>query len=231
MSYDCNHNGVMIGYGSGPHRKLASWTMSHGVSHATVARRWDENLLDAPIAGRVLFVSGLLCGPKRFGEDDLYLPAPSALLRRVQGAGVAAHLVTYRTRALRPYSPIGSPANIFVCCPRYAEGDLSRLAWLAAARPFRNGTILFVVRSDEALTTTLCDEQRRQPGLSVAEVQLAQLLAMNKAKAVTQAFDEYVLEQETIGLATIRPWASTYPILSWFMMMSHSSDEVTTHSS
>ncbi|KAF4756426.1 hypothetical protein FOZ63_004569, partial [Perkinsus olseni] len=98
MSYVCNHNGVLIGYGSGPHRKLASWTMSHGVSHATVARLWDEDLLDALIAGRVLFVSGLLSGPKRFGEDDLYLPAPSAVLIWVQGAGVAAHLAFFEAR-------------------------------------------------------------------------------------------------------------------------------------
>ncbi|KAF4687520.1 hypothetical protein FOZ60_003842 [Perkinsus olseni] len=143
MSYVCNHNGVLIGYGSGPHRKLASWTMSHGVSHATVARLWDEDLLDALIAGRVLFVSGLLSGPKRFGEDDLYLPAPSAVLIWVQGAGVAAHLVTYHTRGLRPYSPIGNSADIFVCCPRHAEEGLPRLTRQAAARPFsRPGLIL-----------------------------------------------------------------------------------------
>ncbi|KAF4702963.1 hypothetical protein FOZ63_002303 [Perkinsus olseni] len=100
----------------------------YGVSHATVAGLWDKDLLDAPIAGRVLFVSGLLSGPKRFSDDDLYLPCPSALLRWVQSAGV---------------------------------------------------------------------ETGRQSGLSVAETQFAQLLALNKAKAVTQALDEYALERGT----------------------------------
>ncbi|KAF4685446.1 hypothetical protein FOZ60_006562 [Perkinsus olseni] len=169
----------------------------YGVNHAVIAGLFDEQLLREPVAGRVIFISGLLSGPKKFGKYDNYLPSPAALLRWTQEAGVASHLVVYHTTGLRPYGNIGNSANLFLCCPRHTDEAIFRLTRQSSVRPFREGTTLFIGRSDKAFSTTLCDEQGRQSGLTVAEVQLAQLLALHKAKAVNQALVEYESAQKT----------------------------------
>ncbi|KAF4649393.1 hypothetical protein FOL46_001846 [Perkinsus olseni] len=76
------------------------------------------------------------------------------------------------------------------------QDDCDYRSWKTAlklAKPVLDDTC----RSDKAFSTTLCDEQGRQSGLTVAEVQLAQLLALHKAKAVNQALVEYESAQKT----------------------------------
>ncbi|KAF4649714.1 hypothetical protein FOZ61_001056 [Perkinsus olseni] len=76
------------------------------------------------------------------------------------------------------------------------QDDCDYRSWKTAlklAKPVLDDTC----RSDKTFSTTLCDEQGRQSGLTVAEVQVAQLLTLHKAKAVNHALMEYESAQKT----------------------------------
>ncbi|EER02349.1 hypothetical protein Pmar_PMAR006671 [Perkinsus marinus ATCC 50983] len=109
---------------------------------------------------------------------------------------------------VKDMDPKGYPstnAHLVFCCRRHCEEGLFKLMRQAADCPIREGTLLFVGRSDKSFTSRVRDGKGRRSGLTVNEAKYGHLLGHNKTVAVTKA-----LHQDSTASAGSRGSPSKY---------------------
>ncbi|EER13048.1 hypothetical protein Pmar_PMAR012140 [Perkinsus marinus ATCC 50983] len=109
---------------------------------------------------------------------------------------------------VKDMDPKGYPstnAHLVFCCRRHCEEGLFKLMRQAADCPIREGTLLFVGRSDKSFTSRVRDGKGRRSGLTVNEARYGHLLGHNKTVAVTKA-----LQQDSTASAGLRGSPSKY---------------------
>ncbi|EEQ98302.1 hypothetical protein Pmar_PMAR013648 [Perkinsus marinus ATCC 50983] len=145
------------------------------IDHAVMAGLVHDDFIHRPLVGNVLLCHGILnsCG----GDDGLWLPSASALLRYCYECGAYPHLVTYHTRHGRPSGSTMNSCNLFFCCRRHCEDALQRLLRAGFTFGFRPSGYLFFARSEKAFVSPFRDEHGGFSGLTIEEGRLCFLLA------------------------------------------------------